>query len=147
MKIEILITENRFNKSRKSFRSSFTSLIQEDSDIKKMIEENSNEIATLIKYDFVEGMENIIPKHLSIDSTFGFSLNILDSLNCACLTAKTPLGETIKKIMSDNFQLVLTRKHWFDTNELTLMFDAIEYGEVDEYILKMLKRKKTKKAY
>ena len=147
MKIKILITENRFNKSRNSFRSSFTSLIQEDSDIKKMIEENSNDIATLIKYDFVEGMENIIPKHLSIDSAFGLSLNILESLNCACLTAKTPLGETIKKIMNDNFQLVLTRKHWFDTDELTLMFDAVEYGEVDEFILNMLKRKKTKKAY
>lgn len=147
MKIEILITENRFNKSRNPFRSSFTTLIQEDRDIKKMIEENSNDIATLIKHDFVEGMEIIIPKHLSIDSTFGLSLNILDSLNCACLEAKTPLGETIKKIMNDNFQLVLTRKHWYETDELTLMFDAVEYGEVDEFILKMLKRKKTKKAY
>jgi hypothetical protein len=147
MKIEILITENRFNKSKSAFRSSFTTLIQEDSDIKKMIEENSNDIVTLIKNDFVEGMEIIIPKHLSIDSTFGSSLNILDSLNCACLTAKTPLGESIKKIMNDNFQLVLTRKHWFETDKLTLMFDAVEYGEVDEFILKMLKRKKTKKAY
>lgn len=147
MKIEILITENRFNKSSNPFRLSFTTLFREDSDIKKMIEENSNDIDTLIKHDFVEDMEIIISKHLSIDSTFGSSLNILDSLNCACLAAKTPLGETIKKIMNDNYQLVLTRKHWFETDELTLMFDAIEYGEVDEFILIMLKRKKNKKAY
>ena len=147
MKIEILITENRFNKCSNPFRSSFTTLIQEDSDIKKMIEENSNDFETLVKHDFVEDMEIIIPKHLSINSTFGSSLNILDSLNFACLTAKTPLGETIKKIMNDNYQLVLTRKHWFATDELTLMFDAVEYGDVDEFILNMLKRKKSKKVY
>ena len=55
MKIDIIITEDRYNNNTSSFGSSFANLINNESSLKKLIEENPNEIATLIKYEFNEG--------------------------------------------------------------------------------------------
>lgn len=60
-------------------------------------------------------------------------------MDCSCLTSKSNLGAILQTIMIDNFQLVLTRKHWKDTSKLTLFFDAVEYGSVDEFIERSLK--------
>ncbi len=50
MEIEILITEDRYNNNIGSFGSLFAKLINNESSLKNLIEENPNEIATLIKY-------------------------------------------------------------------------------------------------
>ena len=47
MEIEILITEDRYNNNTSSFGSSFANLINNESSLKKLIEENPNEITTL----------------------------------------------------------------------------------------------------
>ena len=111
-----------------------------------MIEENPNEIATLIKYEFNEGIEQIIPNHLTINKDLALRLSLLDSLDCSCLETKSTLGEVLKNIMIDNFQLVVTRKHWSDTNKLILYFDAVEFGCVDDFIDKRTKNNKSQKA-
>ena len=134
MKIEILITEDRYNNNSGSFGSSFAKLINNESSLKNLIEENPNEIETLIKYEFNEGIEQIIPNHLTINKDLALRLSLLDSLDCSCLETKSTLGEVLKNIMIDNFQLVVTRKHWSDTNKLILFFDAVEFGCVDEFI-------------
>ena len=48
--------------------------------------------------------------------------------------------------MIDNFQLVVTRKHWSDTNKLILYFDAVEFGCVDDFIDKITKNNKSQKV-
>ena len=146
MKIEILITEDRYNNNTSSFGSSFAKLINNESNLKSLIEENPNEIATLIKYEFNEGIEQIIPNHLTINKDLALRLSLLDSLDCSCLETKSTLGEVLKNIMIDNFQLVVTRKHWSDTNKLILYFDAVEFGCVDDFIDKRTKNNKSQKA-
>ena len=146
MEIEILITEDRYNNNTSSFGSSFAKLINNESSLKNLIEENPNEIETIIKYEFNEGIEQIIPIHLTINKDLALRLSLLDSLDCSCLETKSTLGEVLKNIMIDNFQLVVTRKHWSDTNKLILYFDAVEFGCVDDFIDKRTKNNKSQKA-
>ena len=146
MEIEILITQDRYSNNPSSFGSSFAKLINNESNLKSLMQENPNEIATLIKYEFNEGIEQIIPNHLTINKDLALRLSLLDSLDCSCLEAKTNLGEVLKKILIDNFQLVVTRKHWSDTNKLIFFFDAVEFGCVDDFIDKRTKNNKSQKA-
>lgn len=132
MDINIFITADKYNNN--SFSQSFLKLIEDDNNLKSTIEEHPDAIATLIKCGIEDGIESILPKHLHIDPEFGLRLNILDSIDCSCLNSKSNLGSVLKSIMIDNFQLVLTRKHWLETSKLTLFFDAVEYGLVDEFI-------------
>lgn len=133
MDINIFITADKFNNNN-SFSQSFLKLIKDDDNLKSIMEEHPETIASLIKCGIEDGIESILPKHLSIDTEFGLRLNILDSIDCSCLNSKSNLGSVLKNIMIDNFQLVLTRKHWLETSKLTLFFDAVEYGCVDEFI-------------
>lgn len=136
--IEIVITADKYDKNN-NFSQSFQKLINEDANLKSLIEDQPEAIATLIKNGIEDGLEIILPKHLSIDSEFALRLNLFDSLDCSCLTSKSDIGAILQTIMIDNFQLVLTRKHWKDTTKLTLFFDAVEYGSVDEFIERSLK--------
>ena len=147
MEIEIIITGNRFNNNTTSFGQSFVTLINNDNSLKSIIDNNPEVIAVLIKNELTDGIESIIPKHVTIDNDFALKLNILDSIDCTCLQGKTQLGSVLKEIMIDNYQLVLTRKHWRETDKLNLFFDAVEFGDVDDFIRYILKRKKTKKTY
>ena len=147
MEIEIIITGNRFNNNTTSFGQSFVTLIKNDNSLKSIIDNNPEVIAVLIKNELTEGIESIIPKHVTIENDLGLKLNILDSIDCTCLQVKTQLGSVLKEIMIDNYQLVLTRKHWRETDKLNLFFDAVEFGDVDDFIRYILKRKKTKKTY
>jgi hypothetical protein len=147
MEIEIIITGNRYNNDITSFGQSFVTLINDDSSLKSIIEDNPEVIAVLIKKELTDGIESIIPKHLTIDNDFVLKLNILDSIDCTCLQGKSQLGSVLKEIMIDNYQLVLTRKHWRETDKLNLFFDAVEFGGVDDFIRYILKRKKAKKTY
>ena len=146
MEIEILITEDRYNNNTGSFGSCFAKLINNESSLKKLIEENPNEIETIINNEFKEDMELVIPNHLTINKDLALRLSLLDSLDCSCLEAKSTLGEVLKNIMIDNFQLVVTRKHWSDTNKLILYFDAVEFGCVDDFIDKRTKNNKSQKV-
>jgi hypothetical protein len=136
--IEIVITADKYDKNN-NFSQSFLKLINEDANLKSLMEDQPEAIATLIKNGIEDGLEIIIPNHLSIDSEFALRLNLFDSLDCSCLTPKNNIGAILQTIMIDNFQLVLTRKHWKDTSKLTLFFDAVEYGSVDEFIERSLK--------
>ena len=147
MQIEIIITGNRYKNDVTSFGQSFVTLIKDDSSLKSIIDNNPEVIAELIKNDLNDGIESIIPKHLSIDNDFALKLNILDSSDCTWVKGKTQLGSVLKEIMIDNYQLVLTRKHWRETDKLNLFFDAVEFGGVDDFIRYILKRKKAKKTY
>lgn len=147
MEIEIIITGNRFNNNTTSFGQSFVTLIKDDNSLKSIIDNNPEVIAELIKNNLNDGIESIIPKHVSIDNDLALKLNILDSIDCSCLHGKTQLGSVLKEIMIDNYQLVLTRKHWRETDKLNLFFDAVEFGGVDDFIRYILKRKKAKKTY
>ena len=147
MVIDIEITGNRFKNNKNSFGLSFAKLINDDSSLKSIIVENPTEISMLIKNEFSEGLEYIISKHLSIDKDFALKLNLLDSFDCTCLEYKTSLGRVLKDLMIDNYQLVLTRKHWRETNKLILFFYAVEYGSVDDFIENCLKKNKSKKAF
>ena len=147
MQIEIIITGNRYKNDVTSFGQSFVTLIKDDSSLKSIIDNNPEVIAELIKNDLNDGIESIIPKHLSIDNDLALKLSILDGIDCTCLKGKTQLGSVLKEIMIDNYQLVLTRKHWIETNKLNLFFDAVEFGGVNDFIRYILKRKKAKKTY
>ncbi len=147
MEIEIIITGNRYSNDTTSFGQSFVSIIKDDTSLKSIIDNNPEVIAELIKKELTDGIENIIPKHVSINNDLGLKLNILDSIDCTCLQCKTQLGSVLKEIMIDNYQLVLTRKHWRETDKLNLFFDAVEFGGVDDFIRDILKRKKAKKMY
>ena len=146
MKIEILITQDRYSKNPNSFGSSFVNLINNEYSLKKVIEDNPNEIETIINKEFKEDMELVIPNHLTINEDLALRLSLLDSLDCSCLEAKSTLGEVLKNIMIDNFQLVLTRKHWHEADNLLLYFDAVEFGCVDDFIDKRTKNNKSQKA-
>ena len=139
MEIEIVITANKYDKNN-NFSKSFLKLINDDSNLKSLIVEQPEAIASLIKNGLEDGIEQILPNHLSIDSDFGLRLNFLDSIDCSCLTPKSNIGAVIKTIMIDNFQLVVSRKHWKDTSKLILFLDAVEYGLVDEFIERSLKQ-------
>jgi hypothetical protein len=145
MKIEILITQDRYSKNPSSFGSSFVNLINNEYSLKKVIEDNPNEIETIINNEFKEDIELVIPNHLTINKDLALKLSLLDSLDCSCLEAKSTLGEVLKNIMIDNFQLVLTRKHWHEADNILLYFDAVEYGCVEEFMNKRTKNKKSKK--
>ena len=133
MDVNIFITADKYNNNN-SFSQTFLKLIEDDNNLKSTIDEHPEAIATLIKWGIDDGIESILPKHLSLDPEFGLRLNIYDSIDCSCLNSKSDLGTVLKSIMIDNFQLVLTRKHWSETSNLTLYFDAVEYGLVDEFI-------------
>jgi len=133
MDVNIFITADKYNNNN-SFSQSFLKLIEDDNNLKSTIDEHPEAIATLIKWGIDDGIESILPKHLSLDPEFGLRLNIYDSIDCSCLNSKSDLGTVLKSIMIDNFQLVLTIKHWSETSNLTLYFDAVEYGLVDEFI-------------
>lgn len=147
MEIEVIITGNRYNNDATSFGQSFVTLIKNDSSLKSIIDDNPEVIAVLIKNEHTDGIENIIPKHISIENDLGLKLNILDSIDCSCLHSKTSIGSVLKEIMIDNYQLVLTRKHWRETDKLNLFFEAVEFGGVDDFIRYILKRKKAKKMF
>lgn len=138
MDIEIVITASKYDKSN-NLSKSFLKLINDDSNLKSLIEDQPEAIASLIKNGLEDGIELILPSHLSIDSEFGLRLNFLDSIDCSCLTPKSNIGTVIKTIMIDNFQLVVSRKHWNDTSKLIIFFDAVEYGLVDEFIERSIK--------
>lgn len=147
MEIEIIITGNRYSNNASSFGQSFVSLIKNDNSLKSIIDNNPEVIAVLLKNELSDGIESIIPKHVTINNDLASKLNILDSIDCTCLQGKTQLGSVLKEIMLDNYQLVLTRKHWREANTLNLFFDAVEFGDVDDFIRYILKRKKAKKTY
>jgi chaperonin GroEL (HSP60 family) len=136
--IEIVITADKYDQ-KNNFSQSFLKLINDDANLKSLIEDQPEAIASLIKNGIEDGLEIILPKHLSIDSEFALRLNLFDSMDCSCLTSKSDIGAILQTIMIDNFQLVLTRKHWKDTSKLLLFFDAVEYGLVDEFIERSLK--------
>ena len=83
------------------------------------------------------------PKYiLTLDEEFALRLNLLDSINCSCLQEKTQLGKLVKEIMIDKYQLILTRKHWIETNHLMLYFEAVDYGNVYDFLDKTLSNTK-----
>ena len=146
MEIDIVITNDRFNEKSYPNGLSFIKLISEDKSLISVIEENPEEIELLTNSKMSNDIESLISKHLTLNSDFALKLNILDSMDCTCLEGKSKLGFVIQNIMIDNYQLILTRKHWREINKLSLFFDAVDYGSIDDFIEYSLKRNKSKKA-
>jgi hypothetical protein len=141
MKISIFISSYKLLNRDKSFRNSFLEFMNQvySSEYhKELVQNNSTELDILQKHCENDNLENIIPKQFTLDNDFALNLNLLDSINCSCLTEITTLGKIIKSIMIDNYQLVLTQRNWVETNQLTLYFEAVDYGDAGFFISKAI---------
>lgn len=142
MVIEIVITSYTFSGKVTNFGDSIIEIVNQSyyaDKNTKIVRENREEIAIIqTSNKGCRLLENLILKHLTLDPEFALKLNLLDSINCDCLKDKTSIGKVLKDIMIDNYQLILTRKHWSLTNHLVLFFDAVDYNEADEFILKTI---------
>lgn len=142
MKIEIFITGNKHLHIKGGFVQSFMNLLNNDSNTKTFINQQPKEAEILLQKGLNTGMEELIPNILTLDEEFALRLNLLDSINCSCLQEKTQLGKLVKEIMIDKYQLILTRKHWIETNHLMLYFEAVDYGNVYDFLDKTLSNTK-----
>lgn len=87
-----------------------------------------------------------MPNQLTLEENFALKLNLLDSVDFSCFQQTTSLGSIVKEIMIDNYQLILTRKHWSEINRLKLFFDVVDYGNIDDFIMHAIHRKQSNKS-
>ena len=142
MKIEIFITGNKHLHVKGGFGQSFINLLNNDSSCVDIINQQPKEAEILLQKGLNRGIDELIPSILTLDEEFALRLNLLDSINCSCLQEKTQLGKLVKEIMIDKYQLILTRKHWIETNHLMLYFEAVDYGNVYDFLDKTLSNTK-----
>lgn len=138
MKIEIFITGNKHLHIKGGFEQSFINLLNNDSRSVALINQHPKEAEILLQKGLNRGIEEIVPSIITLDENFALRLNLLDSIDCSCLQDKTQLGKLVKEIMIDKYQLILTRKHWIETNHLMLYFEAVDYGNVVDFLDKAL---------
>lgn len=138
MKIEIFITGNKHLHIKGGFEQSFINLLNNDSRSVALINQHPKEAEILLQKGLNRGIEEIVPSIITLDENFALRLNLLDSIDCSCLQDKTQLGKLVKEIMIDKYQLILTRKHWIETNHLMLYFEAVDYGNAVDFLDKAL---------
>lgn len=137
MKIEIFINGDKFICPTNNFSESFLNIIRKSVDNKlysTLHKTKANEIKILAEICQKDQLVYDIDKHLTLEDDFANKLMRLDIVYCSCLQPKTAIGEVIKELMIDNYQLILTNRNWLETDFLKLYFELVDFGETDSFI-------------
>ncbi|MBF2707744.1 hypothetical protein [Flavobacterium soyangense] len=142
MKIEVYIDGRDFLHKGRSFNDSILKSLKETTTY-KLPEELSigkaYEIEIIKKICHKDSLMHSIEKHITLDTEFANKLIIQDTINCSCLKSITTVGEVLKDLMIDNYQLVLTNRTWAEVNHLVLFFEAVNYGEANSFVKKSIR--------
>ncbi|TDE05314.1 hypothetical protein [Flavobacterium hiemivividum] len=142
MKIEVYIDGRDFLHKGRSFNDSILKLLKETT-IYKLPEELSigkaQEIEIIKKICQNDSLMHSIEKHITLDTEFANKVIMQDTINCSCLKAITSVGDVLKELMIDNYQLVLTNRTWVEVDHLVLFFEAVNYGEANRFVKKSIR--------
>ncbi len=144
MKVEIFINGEKYLNHVNTLSKSFSNVITESIEYKENLElhqTKANEVATLIDICKKDNLVFMMDKHVTLDIDFANRLRLYDIIHCACLKPKTELGEVIRELMIDNYELVLIRRNWIETDYLSLDFEAMIYGESSYFLSDIIKGK------
>lgn len=148
MQVDIFFNGSKFLHNSTYFSESLLKIINELHQydfVKKRFEGMLDEIE-LIKDLCIKGEIEIKHEyHLTLETEFALQLQLLDVIHCTCLKPLSKLGVALKELMIDEYQLVLRKRSWSETDKLTLWFEAVDYAVSDEFIESFMKGKSHKK--
>lgn len=143
MKVSIFISGSKFLCHGDDLSESLVYIIKnEHFDNKPLLIEKADEVKMLKKICKKDKIEHEIEHHLSLKKKFAKKLKLLDSITPSCLKPISPIGEVLKEVMIDEYELVLKQRNWLDNNELQLDFEAVDYAESPDFIRTYLGSKK-----
>lgn len=117
----------------KSLYKKINGLYEFDSD-KKRFEGTFDEIESIKEWCKNGEIENSHGNHLTLETEFALQLQLLDVIHCSCLKPLSTIGEALKDLMIDEYQLVLIERSWIETDKLSLSFEAVDYGTAHNFI-------------
>lgn len=148
MQVDIFFNGSKFLHNSTYFSESLLKRINDFHQydfVKKRFEGMLDEVE-LIKELCIKGeIENKHGYHLTLETEFALQLQFLDVINCSCLKPLSKLGEALKELMIDEYQLVLRKRSWSETDKLTLWFEVLDYADSYEFIESFMKGKSHKK--
>lgn len=142
MRIEIYINGDKYLYHADSFSESFLNIIDKTSLREEYFElhkTKAEEIKLLSEVCQKDNLVFIIDKHLTFDIDFALNLKIFDIVSCPCMLPITNIGNVIRELMIDNYQLILTSRNWLETDYLKLYFEVVDCGEADLYVINTLR--------
>lgn len=74
-----------------------------------------------------DDLPDSIGKHLTFDTEFTNKIVLNDILQCTCIKPKTDLGQVLKELMINNYQLILKNRIWLTSDHILLYFEAVNY--------------------
>lgn len=142
MRIEIYINGDKYLYHADSFSESFLNIINKTLLREEYFEfhkTKAEEIKLLSEVCQKDNLVFIIDKHLTFDVGFALNLKIFDIVYCPCMLPLTNIGDVIRELMIDNYQLILTSRNWLETDYLKLYFEVVDCGEADLYVINTLR--------
>jgi hypothetical protein len=74
-----------------------------------------------------DNLPNNIEKHLTFDTEFAEKIILFDILQCTCLKPKTNIGQVLKELIINNYQLILKNRIWMNSDHQLLYLEAANY--------------------
>ena len=142
MKIELYIDGGDFLPKGRNFNDSILKSLTETTKYKlpqELINEKAEEIENIKKICQDDFLMHNIEKHLTLEEDFANKIVMLDILYCNCLKTKTKVGEVLKELLINNYQLVLTNRCWVNVDHLVLYFEIVTYGEANIFVKKSIR--------
>lgn len=144
MRVEIFINGEKYFSQADTFSKSFLNVIDQSIKYNQnqgLHQTKAKEISTLIEICKKDNLVFVMDKHMTLDVEFVNKLSLFDTIHCFCLKPKTEIGEVIRELMIDNYELVLIRRAWIEPEYLKLDFEAMDCGEACCFLPEMMKGK------
>lgn len=141
MKIDLFINGEKYLNQVDTFSESFLKNIDQSISFNQnpeLHQTKASAITILTEICKKDNLVHLMDKHITLDLDFANALRLFDTVHCSCLKPKTELGEVIRELMIDNYELVLTGRTWMETNHLSLSFEALDYGEANFFLSDMI---------
>ncbi len=132
MEIEIYIDGVSASSKGEFFDDSILGLMKKNSRSKLSEEfrlKNAKEMSFIKNICQKNYLPDILNQHITFDDDFFNKLIPNDIILCSCLKPKTAVGQVLKELMVDNFQLILRNRIWMKADHLLIYFEAINISE------------------
>lgn len=143
MQVQIAFSGRKFLLRGDDFSESLLYVIENGFAIRsnEQLAQMTDEIEDIKHICKTDAIEHVIGKHLTLDVDFALKLNLLDSVHCSCLEPMSKLGEALKELMIDEYELILNERTWLETDKLFLYFEVVDCGSRAAYIARFMKGK------
>lgn len=149
MTIEIFISGREYLPQRNEFGETLKAFLEESYDSKYHVEMHQNKAAAVEELSHLmqkQAIEEVIEHYVTFDRNFAEKLQVFDVVDCFCLKSLNQMGEVVRELMIDNYQLVLTSRKWIEPDLLRLSFEAVTYGESITFLNNTILRGKYSKT-